>query len=74
MNLFIEDGGAKMTEEEIQRELKRFEERIFHMKASEAYDVKNELDAFIEKYNITAKQMNEFTVSGAGELLYMMTC
>ena len=44
------------------------------MKASEAYEVKEELDAFVEKYKVTAEQMMDFAISGAGELLYMMTC
>ncbi|MDO4803876.1 MAG: hypothetical protein Q4A32_03535 [Lachnospiraceae bacterium] len=63
-----------MTDAQIKAELKHFEDKIFDMKASEAYEVKEELDAFVEKYKVTAEQMMDFAISGAGELLYMMTC
>ena len=62
-----------MTDIEIREALKRFEERIFHMKASEAETIKAELEAFVKKYNVTTEQSMEFAESGAGELLYMLT-
>lgn len=63
-----------MTDYEIKEELKRFQKRIFNMKASEAYDVKRQLDSFILDNNVTVEQMREFEESGAGEELYMLTC
>ena len=63
-----------MTDHEIKAELKRFEKRIFSMKSSEAQKVKQELDAFIKENGVTAEQMQEFAESGAGEVLYMLTC
>ena len=63
-----------MTNQEIKKELKVFERRIFNMKAAEAMRIKEELDAFIKANGVTADQMMEFAQSGAGEELYMCTC
>jgi hypothetical protein len=64
----------EMTDFEIRERLKKFEDTIFSMKASEAQDVKKQLDAFVKENSVTAEQMQEFAESGAGETLYMLTC
>ena len=44
------------------------------MSISEAFDIKEQLDAFVSQNNVTSEQMQEFAESGAGEELYMLTC
>jgi len=64
-----------MTDQEIREKLREYADRIImEMKSEEAYEVKKELDEFIKKYNVTTEQLEEFTDSGAGEMLYMLTC
>ena len=63
-----------MTDNEIRKKLKWFEKRIFSMSISEAFDIKEQLDAFVSQNNVTPEQMQEFAESGAGETLYMLTC
>ncbi|MBQ9708320.1 MAG: hypothetical protein IJV66_03950 [Firmicutes bacterium] len=63
-----------MTDNEIRKKLKWFEKRIFSMSISEAFDIKEQLDAFVSQNNVTPEQMQEFAESGAGEELYMLTC
>ncbi len=63
-----------MTELEIKNELKRFAQRVFSCRnRSDAMLIKKELDDFIEGHIVTAQQMMEFAISGAGEMLYMLT-
>ncbi|MBR3207478.1 MAG: hypothetical protein IKF58_13855 [Bacillus sp. (in: Bacteria)] len=62
-----------MTDSEIKKELKKYEKRIFSMHSSEAFEVKEQLEHFIEDNHVTPKQMMEFARSGAGETLYMLT-
>ena len=64
-----------MTDREIREKLRELSERILEeMKSEEAYEVKKEFDEFIKKYNVATEQLEEFTDSGAGEMLYMLTC
>lgn len=64
-----------MTDHEIREKLREFSDRIImEMKSEDAYEVKKELDEFIKKNNVTTEQLEEFTESGAGEMLYMCTC
>ena len=64
-----------MTDQEIKEKLREYADRIImEMKSEDAYEVKKELDKFIEENNVTPEQLMEFTNSGAGEMLYMLTC
>ena len=64
-----------MTDREIREKLREFSDRIImEMKSEDAYEVKKELDKFIEENNVTPEQLMEFANSGAGEMLYMLTC
>jgi len=62
-----------MNDSEIKEELKKYEKRIFNMRSSEAFEVKEQLERFIKEHHVTPEQMMEFAISGAGELLYMLT-
>ena len=44
------------------------------MKSSEDFEIKREFDEFIKKYNVTIEQLEEYSKSGVGEMLYMCTC
>ena len=64
-----------MSDQEIREKLRELSDSIImEMKSEEAYEVKKEFDEFIKKYNVTTEQLEEFTASGAGEMLYMLTC
>ena len=64
-----------MTDQEIKETLREYADRIImEMKSEDAYEVKKELDKFIEENNVTPEQLMEFANSGAGEMLYMLTC
>ena len=73
---FKEDIQCRIEEakHEIRKKLTWFEKRIFSMSISEAFDIKEQLDAFVSQNNVTPEQMQEFAESGAGEELYMLTC
>jgi len=63
-----------MTDKEIKTRLKEFSKAIFRMKPSEADEIKKQLDDFCNENNVTVEQLQEFAESGAGEMLYLMTC
>ena len=62
-----------MSGKEIRRWLSDFAEEIFEKATrNNALDYKSKLDAFVKKYNVSVKQLQEFAESGAGEELYML--
>lgn len=63
-----------MTDREIREELRIFAKKIFHLKyIREAKDIEKDLNKFCKDNNVSAKQMQEFAESGAGEMLYALT-
>ena len=62
-----------MTDKEIREKLREFIDLVFDMDVSEAYEIKNMLNAFCKENNVTIAQMDEFAASGAGEMLYLLT-
>ncbi|MCR4708748.1 MAG: hypothetical protein K5653_00650 [Clostridiales bacterium] len=62
-----------MTDKEIRKELMRYANLIFDIDYRDAHLVKRDFDKFCKDNDVSAEQLREFTESGAGEMLYMMT-
>ena len=62
-----------MTDREIREKLREYKDIVFHMDHRDAQMIDKEIDQFCIDNNVNDEQLREFTASGAGEILYMLT-
>lgn len=61
-----------MTDRDIRKKLREYRDRVFRGN-EDPYKLDKEIEEFCNKNNVTSEQEYEFTISGAGEMLYMLT-